>query len=404
MIPPDWSAPDAAGIRTLSLDVGAVSTLRGRRRRRAFPDQPSGPDAWPADWRQLAADWLRRGEGQRRWDSLLKVAGHARYAQAEALRDALLAGGWIEVEERFAAGRWQTTALAFPDPAALRAALGLPDPGARRAEWAAARDGARLPAELDDLAAGLDGQPAPRALARLALLSALAGWRADGRSGTWRDFGQYARGDTKAITESERAWLANALDLEVWGLAGHAPLLLLAGPLVLVGPAFRLDLAGLPGFVGLPPQGIAALEEVTGTIGAWRLVENRTSFERAAAAHGRVDAVLWLPGFAPSWWREALATLLARCPAPGLVACDPDPAGVAIALNVGRVFQAAGLTWQAWRMAAADLAALPRRRPLTDDDRSRLAALDTTALPPGLSELVDWMDRHGEKGEQEGLI
>ena len=125
MIPDGWSAPDAAGISTRQLDVGAVSTLRGRRLRRAFATRPTSLDAWPAAWRGLLAEWLRRGDGQRRWDNLLRLAGNARYAQAEALRDTLLAGGWIEAEERFTSGHWHTVTVTFLDPGAARSALGL---------------------------------------------------------------------------------------------------------------------------------------------------------------------------------------------------------------------------------------------------------------------------------------
>ncbi len=404
MIPDAWSAPDAAGISTRPLDVGAVSTLRGRRLRRAFPPAPAGLDAWPADWRALLGEWLGRGAAQRRWDSLLKQAGNARYSLAETLRDALLAGGWIETEERFAGGHWRTAALTFLDPGAARAALGLPDPEARRAEWAAARAATRLPDELAELSAQLDGLPAQRALARLELLAALARWRSEGRSGTWRDFAQLARGGTKAITESEKNWLAEGLDLEAWGISAHTPLLFLAAPLSLHAAGWHLDLAGLPDFIGLTPTTINALESLEGEIGAWRLVENRTSFERVAARHGHQDGVVWLPGFAPSWWKTCLAQLIDLRPVPALIACDPDPAGIAIALDVATLFTTAGLPWEPWRMAAADLAALPRRLPVCEADKRQIDTLLATPLPETLRQLLRWIVEHGEKGEQEGLL
>ena len=404
MIPDGWSAPDAAGISIRPLDVGAVSTLRGRRLRRAFPPAPAGLDAWPADWRALLGEWLCRGVAQRRWDSLLKQAGNARYSQAETLRDALLAGGWIETEERFTGGQWRTVALTFLDPGAARAALGLPDPEARRAQWAAARAATRLPDELAELAARLDGLPAQRALARLELLAALNRWRSEGRTGTWRDFAQLARGGTKAITEAEKNWLAEGLDLEAWGVSSHTPLLFLAAPLSLHSADWHLDLAGLPDFIGLTPATIDALDSLEGEIGAWRLVENRTSFERVAARHGHQDGVIWLPGFAPSWWKTCLTRLIDLRPAQGLIACDPDPAGIAIALDAARLFSTAGVSWKPWRMGAEDLAALPRRLPLTDDDRQRIDALFTAQLPESLRRLLRWMLDHGEKGEQEALL
>lgn len=49
----------------------------------------------------------------------------------------------------------------------------------------------------------LDALPPARALERAALLDAVERWRADGRHGTRRDFAQYARGATKAISPAE---------------------------------------------------------------------------------------------------------------------------------------------------------------------------------------------------------
>lgn len=404
MIPEGWSAPDAAGISTRSLDVGAVSTLRGRRLRRAFLPSLPGLDSWPADWRGLLAEWLSRGGGKRRWDSLLKQAGNARYTQAETLRDALLAGGWIEAEERFTGGHWHTVAVTFLDPGAACTALGLPDPEAKRAEWAAAREATRLPDDLVELAAQLDGLPAQRALARLELLAALGRWWSEGRSGTWRDFAQFARGSTKTITESEKFWLAEGLDLEAWGVSAHTPLMFLAAPLSLRGEGWHVHMANLPDFIGLTPATINALDSLEGEIGVWRLVENRTSFERVAAKHGHKDGVVWLPGFGPSWWKTCLSRLIGLCPAPALIACDPDPAGIAIALDAAKLFTSAKLSWEPWHMAAADLAALPRRLPLSEDDKRRIDILLATPLPETLHQLLQWIVEHGEKGEQEGLI
>jgi len=404
MIPDGWSAPDASGISTRSLDVGAVSTLRGRRLRRVFVPRPATLDAWPAAWRGLLADWLHRGGGQRRWDSLLRLAGNARYTHAEALRDALLAGGWIETEERFTGGHWHTVAVTFLDPGAARTALGLPDPEAKRAEWAAAREATRLPDNLAELAAQLDGMPAQRALARLELLAALGRWRSEGRSGTWRDFSQFTRGGTKTVTESEKSWLASGLDLEAWGVSAHTPLLFLAAPLSLRGEGWRLDMAGLPDFMGLTPATINTLDRLEGEIGSWRLVENRTSFERAAAKYGGQDGVVWLPGFAPSWWKTCLSRLIGLRPAPALIACDPDPAGIAIALDAAGLFTTAGVSWAPWHMCADELAALPRRLPLTEDDGPRIDALLAAPLPESLRQLLMWIIKHGEKGEQEALI
>lgn len=55
-------------------------------------------------------------------------------------------------------------------------------------------------------------------------------------------------------------------------------------------------------------------------------------------------------------------------------------------------------------MSAAQLAALPRRRSLTEGYRHRLASVRQQALPDEpLLDLPDWMLDHGEKGEQEAM-
>ena len=74
--PEDWSAADADGIRVRVLDVGAKTTLRGRRLRRA-PEADTPPiAAWPAAWRDLLIEWLD-GAPRRRWDTLVGRAGNA---------------------------------------------------------------------------------------------------------------------------------------------------------------------------------------------------------------------------------------------------------------------------------------------------------------------------------------
>ena len=80
-------------------------------------------------------------------------------------------------------------------------------------------------------------------------------------------------------------------------------------------------------------------------------------------------------------------------------------AGIAIALKAGELWQERKLDWQPWKMSATDLAALSVRKPLNETDHKQLAALQAdSTLPPLLSELVEWMLEHGEKGEQEGYL
>ncbi|NJC89277.1 MAG: hypothetical protein FIB02_12225 [Desulfuromonas sp.] len=96
--------------------------------------------------------------------------------------------------------------------------------------------------------------------------------------------------------------------------------------------------------------------------------------------------------------------LLAQCPATGVIACDPDPAGIEIALDVGQIWSSCNLSWEPWNMDSATLMALPKRKLLTEGDRARLNRLLPQKLPRLLQELADWMDEHGEKGEQEGVF
>ena len=107
--------------------------------------------------------------------------------------------------------------------------------------------------------------------------------------------------------------------------------------------------------------------------------------------------VIWLPGFPPAWWREAVAKLLALAPAPADIACDPDPAGVAIALQAGALWQAARLDWQPWHMDTATLQRLPSRSPLNPWDQMRIAQLAQDALPDSLSALLAYMSEHNVK-------
>jgi hypothetical protein len=136
----------------------------------------------------------------------------------------------------------------------------------------------------------------------------------------------------------------------------------------------------------------------------WVVVENRTSFERRARAAAADEAVLWVPGRPPSWWLGAVRTLLRHAPAPLQIACDPDPAGIAIAEDVGALWRERALPWQPLHMDPAALAGLPSTRPLSDFDRQLLAALAYRPLHPQLAALREALLSGGRKGEQEGLL
>lgn len=360
--------------------VERVVATVARRRRRHADGSPIRLDAWPAAWRALAARWLRRNSARARWPTLLTSAGSDAFEIAHDVLDALLESGWIAVEETWRSGRWQPLWIEFTDLPALRAALGLPAPGARQAASAAAR------------AALLDA------------IERWANWPQRPEQATRRDFAQFARGDTKGISAAEWDWLATQVDLATHGIGDHAPLLCLAAPLILQLPRGRLDCNAVPDFLALTPATPEQTSAVEGHVGQWTLVENRTSFERVTRGRANDEGVLWLPGFPPGWWQTAVARLLALAPAPARIACDPDPAGIEIALTAGKLWEAAGLDWQPWRMNSADLARLAARKPLTPRDRERLEALTATALPNDLRELAALLAASGEKGEQEGYL
>jgi len=147
---------------------------------------------------------------------------------------------------------------------------------------------------------------------------------------------------------------------------------------------------------------LSSCRVATGTLRCWRLVENRTSFEQVVRSLPPDEGVIWLPGFPPGWWQTAVGRLLQLAPAPAAIACDPDPAGIRIALTAGRCWSELGLEWQSWCMSADLLQNLDARKPLTATDRELLAGLMQRQLPAELAQLSEWMLFSGEKGEQEG--
>ncbi|MEW6120529.1 MAG: hypothetical protein AB1593_10625 [Pseudomonadota bacterium] len=370
------------------------------RRQRESGQPPRGLDTLPDDWKQLLKRWVKRG-GDSRWDTLRNDAGVGGQNLAQALLDWLLENGWIRLDEKFERAAWWPYRVQFREPAQLRAALGIVDAEAVAAQWQTVR--ASLPAE--PLIDALDALPPRTALARADLAAALVRWQAEQRSGTQRDFALFARGTTKAISAAEWNWLNEATDLGEWGIERHTPLLLIAAPVTLHFPHATLDLAACADFCALTPATLAAAQAATGAPERWQLVENRTSFERAARTREARAGVICLPGFPPGWWREAVAHVLALAPAPAAIACDPDPAGVAIALQAGALWQAAGLDWQPWHMDVATLKNLPSHGALNAWDSARIAQLrQAPELPAQFAALLDYMQQHNIKGEQEGTL
>jgi hypothetical protein len=388
------------------LIVEALDKRPVARRRRRFRNATGAcPDALPQEWRNLLERWIRRG-GRSKWDTLTRDAGAANLQTSQALLDWLLRHGWATVEEQRRHGDWWPQWVELREVETLRAALGLPDESALTREWAALR------ASLWDLdqpalqpALGmLDDLPAMRALARGKLLAALSRWRDEQRSGTRRDFALFARGTTKAVSDAEWRWLEDSIDLGDFSIERHTPLLLLSAPLTLIAVAGRLDLAAAADFAAITPQTLAAATSANHNLARWRLVENRTSFERVARSREPDTGVIWLPGYPPTWWRDAISQLLALAPAPAEIACDPDPAGIEIACQAGSLWEAHALEWNPWRMSANELEALRHATPLNDHDREKLQSILQGKHPPELAALAHWMSEHNRKGEQEGFL
>lgn len=378
-----------------------------QKRRRSATCQPQALDTLPAEWRELLARWVERNS-KSRWETLCNDAGTNRVQLAYALLDWLLRSGWAAVTQQWKHGDWLPQRVELLHQTQLRAALGLRDREADAQHWQEIRASLHTldnPA-LSIAVLALDDLPVQRALARQDLILRLHDWQMRQQCGTRRDFALFARNDTKGLSEAEWSWLESVLDLAEFGIERHTPLLLVAAPLTLHLPhGQQIDLAAAPDFTALTPATVLAAAAAGGTIERWQLVENRTSFERVAKNREAGSGVIWLPGFPPGWWQETVGRLLDLAPAPAQLACDPDPAGVLIALKAAGLWQERKLDWRPWKMSTADLAALATRKPINETDRSRLASLQADPeLPAMLAELVAWMAQHGEKGEQEGYV
>lgn len=394
--------PTSDDIRIESLDQHKVS----QRRKRYYEHLPQQLGKIPDEWRELLVRWVRRG-GNSRWETLAKDAGSNQVSLAESLREWLLREGWATVVEQRKHDGWWPQSLELRNLPQLRAALDISDKEQDTQRWLAIRE--ELKACCNDILApallALDELPVHRALARHDLIAALQHWQDAQQSGTRRDFALAARDDTKGVSDAEWNWLEQTLDLAEFRIERHTPLLLLSAPLTLNMPRGQIDLTSCVDFAALTPATLQATTRASGTIRHWQLVENRTSFERVARQREYDVGVIWLPGFPPSWWSITVGQLLDLVPAPAYIACDPDPAGIAIALKATELWQQRGIDWRPWKMSATDLAALRVRKPLTEVDKLQLASLrQETALPAQLDELVEWMLEHGEKGEQEGYL
>jgi len=402
--PSEWSAPDKAGICTQRLDVGAKSTLRGKRRRRAFVPQEQPLQLWSTTRKHLLKQWLKGTSASRRWSALLKIAGSNRVNEANELLQALMETGWIQIEERRNRGRWEATQVEFLALEPLRERLGLKNREKLAAQHQKLNRSQFGDSQLEDLRQDLAAMPPERALKRHELLLALEAWQEHEHFGSRRDFSQFARGSTKAISDSEWRWLSDALDLEEWKIGRHTATLCLRASFRLCFATGQLDLGVLPDFIALTPATLAALQSVSARPKHWLIIENQTCFEKVARQAKPHEAVLWVPGHPPLWWQTAVARLIALCPAPAKISCDPDPAGIQIALTLGRLWQQNTCSWSPWKMGAEELKKLKHGLPISARDRLLLQGLRNQPLSPELASLAAAIEAQGIKGEQEELF
>jgi len=385
--------------------IAGTSLASPQASRRRFVRETTGaPLALPNAQSDLLLRWIKPNQVRRKWTTLLADAGSQHLETALKLADWLLRHGWSVQYEKRAGSRWNVTWLEFPQLTALRELFKLPNPDQLSNDWANASRHHFATTDIATAHAALAEQPLSRRLQRFNLLKSLALWLDKNRQGTRRDFALLARGDSKGITTAEWNWLAAAVDLEKSGIFEHTPHLLIAGPIRLHTATGIIDLNASADWSALTPETIATAQRCDGQPRAWRLIENLTSFERSARQRTPDMAVVWLPGFPPSWWQECMRHLLIAAPAPAEIACDPDPAGIAIALQAAKVWEAAHLPWQPFAMHRDNLLAAPQRKPLTEHDRQQLAQLLSTTLPPALYQLAATLLELGEKAEQESYL
>ncbi len=385
------------------LTGASLASPQASRRRFAW-EETGVPLELPSAQIDLLLRWLKPNQARRKWSTLLADAGSKDLETAMKLADWLLRHGWSVQYEKRSGSRWNITWLEFPRLDALREMFQLPDPKQLANDWAIASAYRFDAADIAAAHTALASLPLARRLQRFSLLKSLDLWRDEERQGTRRDFSLLARGDSKGITAAEWNWLAAAVNLEKCGIFEHTPHLLVAGPLRLQTAAGIIDLNASADWAALTPETIAASLRSDGLPRVWRLIENLTSFERSARQRTPDMAVVWLPGFPPGWWQESMRHLLAAAPAPAEIACDPDPAGIAIALQAAKLWEAAHLPWEAFAMHRDDLLAAAKRKPLNEHDRQQLAQLLSGTLPPVLRQLAATLLELGEKAEQETYL
>jgi hypothetical protein len=359
---------------------------------------------------EIMGKWLQSDTKERRWESLLKAAGVDRLNRVEPLVHTLLHAGALELKETFAGGRWQAHAIVWRDVAEMQRAVGVRTKSERdasqdaiRSKLVSLKEGNAWVANAVDACL----QSTAQMPARAELLVALVQWVQAQSQGLRQDFARRARGKTKAISPGEWKWLESEFSLEALGVGRFEPMLWLAGDVAFqrVDADVRLAVdAKALGFLGLPCNDIRGSLSVSKRPESYWLIENRACFERQARIVEPGVCIVWLPGRPSGDWLSTIEHLLTQAPAPAVISCDPDPAGIEITLTAGAVWQAQGLPWNPGFMAPVywqDGTVLP----LNSYDKRVLADLQTREdLSLELAQLRDYLLSSDSKAEQEGWL
>jgi hypothetical protein len=380
-------------------DCGAEQPARRPRRPVLLEREAARPAVAPAPAavaREAAEVLLRRRKLLGRDGGEVPVAGllgeAARRGLAASLveeqLDAFLRSGWLRLAWKLGRGAPRLAAVTVLDAEALRefaqpgergrrlkalaaaraAVAGLSHPKAREIAGILAEDGAAV-------------HPPPL----LAALAAVARHVEAGDVLAERVFAARHLGDSKALAPVRRRLEALVGPLTGLGIREGAALTLVGGSGRLAlgaapdaqsvagsAPA-RLDLSALAPFVGLSREAVAGLAGIDFPAGGLLVVENLAPFEaccRGEVAAARGSLVVWSAGY-PGRAVRRLVEEAARAEVAIRAWADLDLDGIRIARLIASW---AGPRFEPYRMAPAEVAAAPVRRPLAPRAAAALRA------------------------------
>jgi hypothetical protein len=351
--------------------------LRPPALREVRAEVPAAPPLADAAARAVAASLLSvggdldRGAGARGLFGDLARRGVAA-SLAEEWIDRFLRAGWLTARWRLGPPL-RLVLVVLRTPEAMRE-LARPGEEARRREALAearartARLAHPKAADIATLLGGAEAEGLTPPLLRA--LSALAAHAESGETLAARVFSARHLGGSKELAGLRRRLEQLVGPLEEIGIREGAGLTLLGGQGALRLAGCRIDLADLVPFVGLSGQSLAGLVEIALPAGGLFVVENLAVFE--ACCRGEVEAarealIAWSAGY-PGRPLERLVQLAGG---------GGDPAGVGTALRIWADLDLDGVriarlvaSWSSaggafFRMSPTDLAAAPRRLPLS---------------------------------------